>query len=261
VDKKKRVRSPAYPAFGLEDCIERARAIYEAEDRHFAPLEAAAAHWGYKTNNSAFLQYLSSLKQFGLLTEEGSGEARKFRLTDRALDLLAYDRSHEKWQRAVKAAALEPKIHRELWEKYGGKLPREDVSIRVYLIRERADGLFNKDHVDGFISQFRSTIAFSGLTSDDKIDSEQHEDEGVDVEDSLDNPDRDEKPKKPNAPKRDDWAGPVVKFDLPRGNMVEIRLRSKLSPTEFKNLKKIFDLSELAFVEEASAQQQEGADD
>jgi len=115
------------------------------------------------------MQYLSSLKQFGLLIEEGSGEARKFRLTDRALDLLTYDHSHGNWIRAVKDAALEPKIHRELWDKYSGKLPREDVSIRVYLIREREDGLFNKDHVDGFIAQFRATIAFSGLVPDDKI--------------------------------------------------------------------------------------------
>jgi len=48
----------------------------------------------------------------------------------------------------------------------------------------------------------------------------------------------------------DEWAGPSVRFDLPRGNMVEIRLRSKLTPTDFEKLKKIFELSELAFVED-----------
>jgi len=171
VDKKKRVRSPAYPAFGLEDCIERAKAIYQAEDRHFAALEAVASYWEYKTNNSSFMQYLSSLKQFGLLQEEGSGDARKFRLTERALDILTYEAANQKWKQAVKEAALEPKIHRELWDKYGGKLPREDGSIRVYLIRERQEGLFNKDHVDGFIAQFRSTIAFAGLSENDKIEA------------------------------------------------------------------------------------------
>lgn len=167
--QKKRIRSPAYPAFDLKSCIDKAQTIYNVEDKHFAPLEAIAAHWAYKANNSAFMQYLSALKQFGLLDEEGSNENRKFRLTDRALDILAYGEKDEKRLRAIKEAALAPKIHSELWAKYGGKLPHEDVSIRVYLIRERTEGAFNKDYVDDFIAQFRETLAFSGLTGTDTI--------------------------------------------------------------------------------------------
>jgi hypothetical protein len=43
-----------------------------------------------------------------------------------------------------------------------------------------------------------------------------------------------------------------VRFDLPRGNAIEIRLRAKVTPEEFAKIKKIFDLSEVAFVEERS---------
>jgi hypothetical protein len=47
-----------------------------------------------------------------------------------------------------------------------------------------------------------------------------------------------------------EWSGPSVRFDLPRGNAVEIRLKSKVSGKEFQKLKKIFELSAVAFIED-----------
>jgi hypothetical protein len=44
------------------------------------------------------------------------------------------------------------------------------------------------------------------------------------------------------------WAGPCVRFDLPRQNVIEIRLKAKVTPGEFAKIKRIFDLSEVAFV-------------
>jgi hypothetical protein len=43
--------------------------------------------------------------------------------------------------------------------------------------------------------------------------------------------------------------GPVVYLDLPGGNYVRIRLRRKVSRREFGQIKAIFELSEIAFVE------------
>lgn len=54
----------------------------------------------------------------------------------------------------------------------------------------------------------------------------------------------------PPTPKELPHSGPVVTFDLPRGNKVEIRLRSKVTTAEFNKLKQIFALSEVAFVED-----------
>ena len=56
------------------------------------------------------------------------------------------------------------------------------------------------------------------------------------------------------SPKEDLWAGPKVRFDLPRGNFIEIRLKSKVTPQEFQKIKKIFDLSELAFLEDDNSE-------
>jgi hypothetical protein len=44
--------------------------------------------------------------------------------------------------------------------------------------------------------------------------------------------------------------GAVIKFDLPRGNSIEIRLKAKVTSQEFQKIKKIFELSEVAFVQD-----------
>jgi hypothetical protein len=53
-------------------------------------------------------------------------------------------------------------------------------------------------------------------------------------------------------PASDSWRGPTVRFDRPRGNVIEIRLRSKVTLEEFQKIKNIFDLSEFAFIEDDS---------
>lgn len=170
---KNRTRSPSYPTFGLEEAIRRAQTLYNAgEGQHFIPLDAIAEHWESAPKSSGFLQAIAALKQFGLLEDEGSGENRRARLSNLALDILLHPEGSSERDEALKTAALTPKIHRELWEKYNGKLPAADSSIRYYLLRERMEGVFNKDYVDAFISQFRATIAFAGLEqSDTRLDN------------------------------------------------------------------------------------------
>ena len=165
---KTRTRSPAYPAIGLENAIVKARQLYDAEDQRFTNLEAVAAHWETLPTNSAFQVTIAALKQFGLLIDEGSKEMRRVKLTPLAMDILIHPEGSAKQIEAIRIAALTPKIHRELWEKYSAKLP-SDVSIRVYLLREREEGLFNKNHVDAFIAQFKETIIFAKMSVSDTL--------------------------------------------------------------------------------------------
>lgn len=166
--KKKRTRSPAYPAYGLEDSISKAHLLYKQEDRHPVPVEVAMQHWGYKSTSSGGIQSISSLKQFGLLDEDGGSANREVRLSQLALTILLHENDSEERAEAIRIAALNPKIHREMWDKYSGKLP-SDASIKVYLTLNREQGVFNKDAVDGFIEQFRATIEYAQLTDFDKI--------------------------------------------------------------------------------------------
>jgi len=170
--KKKKTRSPSYPVFGLEEAIQRANTVYESEDQHWAPPDAIASHLNFTATSSSFLTALSALKQFGLMEDQGTGDRRKLRISDLAVDLIERDHASAEWQAAAKDAALRPRIHAELWGRYSGNLPPKDESIRIYLIRERTEGTFNKDHVGSFIEQFRATIAYAGLIPDDKIPNE-----------------------------------------------------------------------------------------
>jgi hypothetical protein len=165
---KKRTRSPAYPFIDLEEAIRYTRLAYEQEDRHPFTLEAAASHWDYKATSSAVNQIVSALKQFGLLIEDPANGIRRVRLSPLALDLMVHDGESDLQRRdLLKKAALNPKLHREIWDKYGGKLP-SDTSLKIYLLRER-EVPFNKDQVDRFITQLRDSIRFANLAPDDKI--------------------------------------------------------------------------------------------
>src|SRR5579862_7484900 len=47
-EKRKRMRSPAYPYINLEAAIKRAQEFYNKEQRNAAPLKVAVKHWGYE---------------------------------------------------------------------------------------------------------------------------------------------------------------------------------------------------------------------
>ena len=169
---KTRTRSPGYPSLGLEEAIRRVGVLYDKAHGHKVGMESAASEWKSNTKSSSFLQAVSALKQFGLIDDEGKGDERQIGVSALAKSIVIDDADSPDRLKAIKTAALNPPMHREIWEKYGGKLPPSDSPIRVYLLRERQNTTFHPDHVDGFISQFRSTIGFAGLTEGDIITGE-----------------------------------------------------------------------------------------
>jgi hypothetical protein len=158
--KPRRERSPAYPGIDLAAAIGRAQTLYRAERRNSAPINAILEHWGYSPGSGRGLTALAALKHFGLLQDQGSGDRRQARLTPRALRILldAHEDSTER-EKAIRDAALQPKIHRELWEMHEGDLP-SDATLRTYLSLERN---FTDRAVRHFIPQFRRTVAFAEL--------------------------------------------------------------------------------------------------
>ncbi len=52
-----------------------------------------------------------------------------------------------------------PRIHAELWERYGSDLP-SDQSLKRYLVLEKN---FNEAAVDELLEEYKQTIAFAGL--------------------------------------------------------------------------------------------------
>jgi hypothetical protein len=176
VRKRKRGRSPSYPGIDLGEAIERARALYEKEAKHAAPINAILAHWGYKAGSGPGLVAFAALKKFGLLVEEGSGRGRKGRLSDEALAIILDGRPDSPDRlRRIQEAALRPLIHQELWQKYAGNLPSEET-LRYELQVEKG---FTERAVKEFIPEYKQTIEFAGLPDRDKLSGQVEDRAGV----------------------------------------------------------------------------------
>ncbi|MDQ6946386.1 MAG: hypothetical protein M3256_08950 [Actinomycetota bacterium] len=187
--KKPRGRSPSYPAINLETALQRTRQLWEAERQYQASVETIVTHWGYRSFNGPASLALAALKKFGLIEDEGTGTARVAKVSDLAVDIL--ENPDETARReATQRAALNPSIHRELWEKYGTELP-SDTNLRWELTRQRN---FTETGADEFIPQYRSTVAFAQLRSTATLPTQtvvrQEDDDDDDSEtDELPSPD------------------------------------------------------------------------
>ncbi|MDD5761467.1 MAG: hypothetical protein PHP88_03030 [bacterium] len=159
--RKKKGRSPSYPAISLKAAIEKASMLYQKEGRHATPTGTAMSDMGYSTTSGAGIVALAALKKFGLIEDEGSGMDRVVKLTDLALDIiLGPDDDSMGKIKAIQHAAMIPPIHSELWKEFEGSLP-SPANLRHNLIRKRN---FTDSGANDFIRQFSETIAFARLS-------------------------------------------------------------------------------------------------
>jgi hypothetical protein len=203
-EKRARHRSPNYPVIGLEKALERAKTIKEKALRHFISVKSAHEAWDYKSGVGD--QVVAALKAFGLIEVQGAKDKRQLRLTESAWRILgnAPDKAEQ-----IEKAALNPEIHKEIWDKYEGP-PPSDAVLRDYLLWER-EHKFNESTVEGFIAQFRGTIAFAGFDLSDKLSS----DDVSNPKNKVDPPMRQEPPVKPPS------QNPFVQFRHLDGTSVE----------------------------------------
>ncbi len=159
-----KMRSPSYPAVDLKAAVDLAVKIYPGA-KHPLGASVIAEEWGYASISSAS-PYLAALKKYGLLEElpPGNGGSRLLKLTPLAIDIVV-DPSGQTTQRAnaLKKAALNPAIHAEMWEKWGGDSVPES-EIRRYLEVERN---FNPKYVGKVAEVYKNTIAFSKVSTND----------------------------------------------------------------------------------------------
>ena len=180
--KRRKGRSPGYPGVDLETALARADTLWQAHRNHPVNVETVLALWGYGRQSGAGLVALAALKKFGLLNDEGSGDARRAHLSDDARAIILDQRpdSAERLGR-IRKAALTPPIHKELWSRYQRTLP-QDETLHFYLTNERD---FTENGASDFISQFRRTVAFArlGSSADDSLSGEQGDINEPDLED------------------------------------------------------------------------------
>jgi hypothetical protein len=167
--KAPRFRSPPYPSIPLEKAIERAASLWPKSLHHAVSITVIASAWEYAPKSSGLFATVAALKQFGLMTDEGSGDKRRFKLTDAAIRVVRdQDPLSEKRRAAIAAAALNPKIHAELWGKYemAGASGAMDMALQSYLTLDRADGgaaPYSDVAAAELIEEYKQTVAFAGL--------------------------------------------------------------------------------------------------
>lgn len=165
--KRKRERSPSYPAISLGPAVEKAKELYKVEKSYLAPIDTILKHWGYRPKSGAGLVAVAALLKFGLLEDEGSGPARKAKVTDLAQRIIRDTREQSPERESLlRDAALRPQIHSELWDRFGSSLP-SDSNLHHTLIFEYG---FTDGGADEFIRQFKETIVFVGLGDETEDD-------------------------------------------------------------------------------------------
>ena len=100
-------------------------------------------------------------------TMRGIKAERKLILTPTALKIVRDSREFSPDRhRALQEAALSPKIHQELWEKFGAELP--DTGTLVYFLESERGGFTDRSAKE-LIAEYRDTLRFSDLTQSDSI--------------------------------------------------------------------------------------------
>jgi len=167
--KPRQGRSPAFPFINLKKALERTDAVRVAEGgrpKHFAPVASACKAWGMGVKTGPAIQTIAALNHFGLVEFEGSGEMRAMRPTEHALRILL-DKQPESPERdaLIKRMALNPPIHKELWDKWGPHLP-SDPTLETYLVRDRS---FSEGGARDLMAEYKATIAFAKLKETDQL--------------------------------------------------------------------------------------------
>lgn len=154
-------RGPSYPYVDLEGAIGYARKLYDYAKRGSAPVEAIIKD-GFKLSptSSGSQKVIAALRAFGLVEDTPSSNGKGLKLTNRAVRILLDDQDSQERLDEIKKAALNPKWYEYCWNKWGKDMP---PAMRSNLLIEHG---FVENTVDGFLDDYRKSIAFAGLLDD-----------------------------------------------------------------------------------------------
>lgn len=170
-----RFRSPPYPFVSLPKAIDRAKAIGKIAPHFAVPLASVANAWGTAVKSSSTLQTVGALMQFGLIADDGAKDNRKLKLTKLGEAIALDTRPHSADRdAAIRSAALEPPIFREIWETYQtGNVDEHAVAHDLTLgRRNRGVAPFSDTAAREVARLYRETVAFAKLSESDKIPGE-----------------------------------------------------------------------------------------
>lgn len=162
----KRPRSPNYPTVGLREAVERVGRLYEKDNKAGAPPEMAAVHIGFGKPHGQAMSVLAALKKFGLVTKTNG----RIVPTQRAIEIINLPETDPRRQKALRDAAMEPEIYRELIDQHRESgWPSEEV-LSSELVTYKS---FIKRAADGLVRSLLDSIEFAGLSDASALESEE----------------------------------------------------------------------------------------
>lgn len=147
---EKKHRSPSYPQMGIKEAVEKIGALYKEIGAHATSREVVAKGLGYRSISGTSATTISTLNKYGLL--DGRGD--EVRVSDRAMAIL-HPHSDEERKEALRAAALEPELFRDIAERFPGGSVNDEL-LRNYLLRNK----FSPQAVEAAILAYKETIEF-----------------------------------------------------------------------------------------------------
>lgn len=163
-------RGPAYPYVDLRKAVERTQIVADkGGGRQPMTPESFYTLWGIGAKSSGARQTLAALNYYGLVDYIGRGSDRRAKLTDLARRIV-FDQREGSPERAsaIRQAALEPAVFRELYDRYGHITPADSV-LHSFLMIERG---FTKPGAEAATDNYKSTFEFAGLGEPDKKSDE-----------------------------------------------------------------------------------------
>ena len=130
--KPKRIRSPSYPSWPLDNAIDGVAKIYEAYRTSPIEREAAAKLLGFSSLSGPAATALGAIRAYGLMALAGKGTSV---VTERARTILYPDNGNERLMSLVEAADAPP-IFQKIRERFADHdVPPQDGIMR-FLHRE-----------------------------------------------------------------------------------------------------------------------------
>lgn len=149
--------SKRFPFIDLEKAVDRAKALFDADNRgQEMPVSTAFELWGYSTKSSGGYQTVAALKSYGLTEAPDSG---KIKLTTGARTYFLEERDEERSE-LLRQFALSPSIFASLWDGPWGDNPPSDTVARSHL---KVDRGFNDQSSRALLGIYKNNVAFSGL--------------------------------------------------------------------------------------------------
>jgi hypothetical protein len=154
-------RGPSYPSTDLEGAIAYTRKVYDYVKRGSAAVDAVVKD-GLKLSptSSGSQKTIAALRSFGMIEDAPASNGKAIKLSTRAIRILLDDQDSTERNEELKKAALSPKWYEYCWSKWGKDMP---PAMRSNLLIEHG---FIESTIDGFLSDYRKSIAFAGLLDD-----------------------------------------------------------------------------------------------